>query len=234
MNARVFENWQDQNRQWFPMPRKERRLAPVQLVSGKDRQPSDRNLRTSAHRKAKRGDYIGAIALLTQLITRHPNHAVDYNNRGLIYFQSGQQEKALSDYNKALQLNPDLDSAYNNRANYYASRGQLAEALTDYEMAIDLNPGNTRTWINQAITFRELGLYDLAIENLDMALMLGGLEENIYAERGRTYHLRGDWNCAIADYQRALIAMTESGFVGGRLGRNVESWMHELLEPLSV
>ncbi|GAB4207714.1 MAG: hypothetical protein Fur006_65860 [Coleofasciculaceae cyanobacterium] len=234
MNARVFVNWQDQNRQWFPMPRKERRLAPVQLVSGKDRQPSDRNLRTSAHRKAKQGDYIGAIALLTQLITRHPNHAVDYNNRGLIYFQSGQREKALADYNRALQLNPDLDSAYNNRANYYASRGQLAEALTDYEMAIDLNPGNTRTWINQAITFRELGLYDLALENLDMALMLGGLEEHIYAERGRTYHLRGDWNCALADYQRALVAMTESGFVGGRLGRNIESWMNELLEPLTV
>lgn len=233
MNARVFVNWQDQNRQWFPMPRKERRLAPVQQVSGKDRQPSDRSLRASAHRKAKQGDYIGAIALLTQLITRHPSHAVDYNNRGLIYFQSGQQEKALADYNKALQLNPELDNAYNNRANYYASRGQLAEALTDYEIALDLNPGNTRTWINQAITFRDLGLYDLALENLDMALMLGGLEENIYAERGRTYHLRGDWNCALADYQRALSAMKQSG-LAGRLRRNVESWMNELLKPLSV
>ena len=213
------------------MPHKERRLAPVQLISGKSRQPSDQSLRASAHRRAKQGDFIGAIALLTQLITRHPKHAVDYNNRGLIYFQSGQGEKALADYNKALQLNPELDSAYNNRANYYASSGKLAEALTDYEMALDLNPGNTRTWINQAITFRELGLCDLALENLDMALMLGGLEENIYSERGRTYHLRGDWNCAIADYQRALDAMIQS-CSAGRLRRNVETWMSELLKPL--
>jgi tetratricopeptide (TPR) repeat protein len=233
MNAHAFVNQEDQNRQWFPMPRQERRLASVQRISGKGCQPSDQSLRASAHHKAKRGDYMGAIALLTQLITRHPKHAIDYNNRGLIYFQSGQGEKALADYNKALQLNPELDNAYNNRANYYASNGKLAEALTDYETALDLNPGNTRTWINQAITFRELGLYDLALENLDMALMLGGLEENIYSERGRTYHLRGDWNCAIADYQRALSKMTASGLVG-RLYRNVESWMNELLKPLSA
>lgn len=233
MNAHAFVNQEDQNRQWFPMPRQERRLVSVQRISGKGCQQSDQSLRASAHRKAKRGDYMGAIALLTQLITRHPKHAIDYNNRGLIYSQSGQGEKALADYNKALQLNPELDNAYNNRANYYASNGKLAEALTDYETALDLNPGNTRTWINQAITFRELGLYDLALENLDMALMLGGLEENIYAERGRTYHLRGDWNCAIADYQRALSKMTASGLVG-RLYRNVESWMNELLKPLTA
>jgi tetratricopeptide (TPR) repeat protein len=233
MNAHAFVNQEDQNRQWFPMPRQERRLVSVQRISGKGCQQSDQSLRASAHRKAKRGDYMGAIALLTQLITRHPKHAIDYNNRGLIYSQSGQGEKALADYNKALELNPELDNAYNNRANYYASNGKLAEALTDYETALDLNPGNTRTWINQAITFRELGLYDLALENLDMALMLGGLEENIYSERGRTYHLRGDWNCAIADYQRALSKMTASGLVG-RLYRNVESWMNELLKPLSA
>lgn len=233
MNARAFVNWQDQNRQWFPMPRKERHFTTIQLVAGKDHKPSDQSLRTSAHRKAKQGDYLGALALLTQLITRHPNRAADYNNRGLIYFQSGQGEKALADYNKALQLNPELDSAYNNRANFYASRGDLAQALTDYETALDLNPGNTRTWINQAITFRELGLYDLALENLDMALMLGGLEENIYAERGRTYHVRGDWNCAIADYQRALNAMKPAGSTS-RLRRNIETWMNELLKPMTA
>jgi tetratricopeptide (TPR) repeat protein len=132
-----------------------------------------------------------------------------------------------------LHLNPELDSAYNNRANYYVSVGQLAEALTDYEKALDLNPANIRTWINQAITFRELGLYDLAIENLDTALILGSLENHIYAERGRTYHLRGDWNCAIADYQRALNLLPHSG-ASGRLRRKVETWMSHLLKPLSA
>jgi tetratricopeptide (TPR) repeat protein len=235
MNAHSFVNRQDLNRQWLPMPRKnQKRLVPVKLVPGRASKQSERSLRASANYKAKQGDYKSAIALLTQLISRNPADAISYNNRGLVYFQTGQREKALADYNRALQLNPELDSAYNNRANYYASSGKLAEALTDYEQALDLNPANIRTWINQAITFRELGLYDLALENLDMALILGCLEGHIYAERGRTYHLRGDWNCAIADYQRALQELPPSGTTANRLRHKVENWMSHLLKPLSA
>lgn len=234
MNAHSFVNQQDPNRHWLPMPRKNKRhLAPVKLVPERGSKQSEYSLRALANRKAKQGDYTGAIALLTQLISRNPADAVSYNNRGLIYFQTGQREKAIADYNRALQLNPELDSAYNNRANYYASSGRLAEALTDYEQALDLNPGNIRTWINQGITFRELGLYDLALENLDMALILGCLEGHIYAERGRTYHLRGDWNCAIADYQRALQELSPSG-TSSRLRHKVEAWIGELLKPMSA
>lgn len=232
MNAPTFLNRQNQNRQWFPMSRKNHRhLAPVNLVPRKSHIHSVKSLRTLANSKVKQGDYSSAIALLTQLINLNPTSASDYNNRGLLYFQSGQPYKALFDYNQALRIDPTLDSAYNNRANYYASVGQLAEALTDYEQAIDINPGNIRTWINQAITFRDLGLYDLALENLDMALMLGCLEDHVYAQRGRTYHLRGDWNCAISDYQKALKCLPKSAS-SDSLGEKVENWINDLLQPL--
>jgi tetratricopeptide (TPR) repeat protein len=234
MNANSFVYNKNQNRQWLPMPRKNQKsLAPVRLVSRKSQKQSEEGLRTGANSKAKQGDYPGAIALFNQLIELNPSSAVDYNNRGLMYLRNGQRELALADYNKALELNPEMDSAYNNRANYYISVGQIAEALEDYEQAIDLNPTNIRTWINQAITFRELGLFDLALENLDMALILGGLEDHIYAERGRTYHLRGDWNCAISDYQRAFSQLSQTG-AAGRLRRQVEKWMGQLLNPLSA
>lgn len=234
MSADTFVNRKDLNRQWSPMPRKtQKRLPPVKLTPRTGQKQSAQSIRTLAHSNAKQGNYQEAIALLTQLIRRNPINAADYNNRGLIYFQSGQREKALADYNRALALDPELDSAYNNRGSYYAALGYMAEALTDYETALDLNPGNVRTWINQAITFRELGLHDLALENLDMALILGGLEEHIYAERGRSYHLRGDWNCAVGDYQRALRELSLSGS-SSRLRRKVKSWMDELLKPLSA
>jgi len=67
-------------------------------------------IRSSAWAKAQQGDYISAIALLNQLIDRHPHNAINYNNRGLVYFQS-QLNQALADYNTAIQLNPHLASA---------------------------------------------------------------------------------------------------------------------------
>jgi tetratricopeptide (TPR) repeat protein len=197
---------------------------------------SDNYIRSCALTKAREGDYSEAIALLSQLIHRYPDNAIDFNNRGLMYFESGEADKALSDYNTALKINPNLASAYNNRANYYAACGQLAVAIADYDQALDLNPSHVRAWINRGITLRDLGRYEQAIDNFDIGLLLGQLEGHIYAERGRTYHLRGDWNCAIADYQRALTLLpmqaVKSGDPGWRLRFQVENWLEELLVSL--
>jgi tetratricopeptide (TPR) repeat protein len=193
-------------------------------------------VRSSAWAKAQQGDYTSAIALLNQLIDRHPYNAINYNNRGLVYFQSSQLNQALADYNTAIQLNPHLASAYNNRANYYAACGRLTAALTDYDKALDLNPNYVRAWINQGITLRDLGQYDQAIENFDIAGMLGPLKGHIYAERGRAYHLWGEWNCAICDYRRALtqlpLKVALSSDSASRLRLQVETWLNHLLSPL--
>ncbi|MDJ0800230.1 MAG: tetratricopeptide repeat protein [Calothrix sp. MO_167.B12] len=194
---------------------------------------ADKELRACALKLAQKGNYNDAIALLSQLINRHPQNAVDYNNRGLIYFQSGDRQKAVCDYNTALELNPKLASAYNNRANYYAACGELATAIADYDRALDLNPSYVRGWINRAITLRELGKYAEAIENLEVALLFGQLESHILAQRGRTYHIWGDWNCAIADYQRTLMIINtnnkQNKYSTSSLRLQVESWLNKLM-----
>jgi tetratricopeptide (TPR) repeat protein len=189
---------------------------------------SDRQQRSDILDAADRADYDTAIALLSDLLHRYPDSAIDYNNRGLMYFQSDRTEAALADYNKALELDPRLDGAYNNRANCYAARGCLGEAIADYQIALDFNPGNLRAWINQGITYRDLGLYDLALENFDLVLVLGKrLKGRVYAERGRTYHLRGDWNSAIADYNRAREQLSNT-FSSRRCKKQIRLWLDEL------
>jgi len=187
-------------------------------------------LRGSVKAKASQQDYAAAIALLNQLIACYPDSAMDYNNRGLMYFYLGQFLQAIQDYNRAIAIDTKLDHAYNNRANCYAAQGNFYAALTDYEMALDLNPTNLRALINQGITFRELGLYDLAIDNFEIALILAHkFLGRIYAERGYTYHLRGDWNCAISDYHRALARLPSKD----RYRQKVKNWLQELLGPIS-
>jgi len=180
---------------------------------------------------ANQGDYRGAIALLDHLIAEYPNNAMDYNNRGLMYFRLGDYDQANRDYDQAIALDTRLDSAYNNRANCAVAQGKLGEAIADYQIALDFNPGNLHAWINQGITYRDLGLYDLAIENFDLVLVLGSrLKGRVYGERGRAYHLRGDWNLAIADYQRAINYLSSS-FSSRRYSKQVERWRDQLLNP---
>ncbi|WP_019506473.1 tetratricopeptide repeat protein [Pleurocapsa sp. PCC 7319] len=195
----------------------------------------EQQLRCRVKEKASQGDYVLAITLLDQLIALCPDNAADYNNRGLMYFRNNQIVEALCDLTQALEINPNLDSAYNNRANCHAALGDLAEAIADYDLALDLNPTNLRAWINQGITFRELKMYELAIENFDIALIIGnsGLLERIYLERGRAYHLRGDWNCAVADYQKAIkILAPLPKLANYRL--KAMTWLDELLCPLKI
>jgi tetratricopeptide (TPR) repeat protein len=193
----------------------------------------DALMRQQALKSAQQGETVEAIALFSELLERHPGSAIDYSNRGLVYFQNGQLNEAIADYSRAIELNPRLDSTYNNRANYYAAQGLYLEAVLDYDIALDLNPANSRAWINQGITFRELAMYDRALESFEMALCLGRLEGHIYAERGRAYHLRGDWNCAIADYQKAVAELPQPvepiQNSSVRLLCQVEGWMADLL-----
>ena len=166
---------------------------------------SDQGLRDYIREKAEQEDYRGAITLLNQLINRHPNSAIDYNNRGLMYCKQGDCLRAIEDFEQAIALNPYLDKAYNNRGNCYADLGNLVKALEDYEISLELNPYNQRAWINKGITLRELEWHDLALETFNFCLVIGKFfQGRIYGERGYTYYLRGDWNCATADYRRAL------------------------------
>ena len=193
---------------------------------------TEKQLKSCIKVKATQGDYAVAISLLDRLITLCPDSAINYNNRGLMHFRNNQIIEALCDLSFALEIDPCLDSAYNNRANCYAARGNFSEAIADYELALDLNPSNLRAWINQGITFRELELYELGLENFDIALVVGdALEGRIYAERGRTYFLRGDWNCAVADYRKALELLAEQTSEISYFCK-VQDWLDEVMSPL--
>ncbi len=192
----------------------------------------EHQLRSSIEESVAEGNYAVAIALINQLISLRPNSAMDYNNRGLMHFRNNQLAEALKDLTHALEIDPKLDSAYNNRANCYVAQGNLTAAISDYDAALDLNPANIRAWINQGITFRDMGSYDLAISNFDIALIIShSLQERVYGERGRAYHLRGDWNCAVADYKKALELLADKPELLS-YQHKVETWLTELLHPV--
>lgn len=224
-------------KRWQPKSRRpeERHRLPIR-ASRLSQLDNETTLRQYALKEAQQGNHATAIALFTQILSANPQSARDYNNRGLVYFQSGELDKAIADYNRALRIDDTLDSVYNNRANYYAAQGKFLEAILDYDAALDLNPANGRAWLNQGITLRELRMFERAVECFDFALRLGRLESHIYAERGRTYHVWGDWNCALADYQRAIdsLNLPTAAAVGTttRLRLQLEVWKDELLSPL--
>lgn len=205
-----------------------RRFRPDSWLSVED---ANLLLRKRAKREAKQGNYAAAIEILNQLTAYEPKHAENFVNRGLMHYNLKHYDQALADYDRAIDLDPDLDKAYSNRANLHAAQENWMDAIDDYDEAIDLNPLNIRARLNQAITLREMGGYTEALTCLDLAMFFHPQSATLYAERGRTYQLMGQWNCALADYRTAqqLIAtdtkdISDAMRVRGRVLR----WMHSL------
>jgi tetratricopeptide (TPR) repeat protein len=63
-----------------------------------------------------------------------------YNNRGIAYGEKGQYDQAISDFNKAIEINPRYNKAYNNRGIVYRLKGQYDQAISDFNKAIEINP----------------------------------------------------------------------------------------------
>ena len=57
----------------------------------------------------------------------------------------------MRDYNRAIELNPELAETYNNRGAAYGKKGELDKAIQNYNIAIALNPELADTYSNRGI-----------------------------------------------------------------------------------
>ncbi|KAL3695927.1 hypothetical protein R1sor_010003 [Riccia sorocarpa] len=65
-----------------------------------------------------------------------------YNALGFSYFSDGKIEKAIAQYEKAVQLQPGYVIAWNNLADAYENQKEYLKALKAYEQALQLDPKN--------------------------------------------------------------------------------------------
>jgi len=63
-----------------------------------------------------------------------------YNNRGIVYDDLKEYDKAMADYNKANEINPQYAMAYNNRGSVYYDLKEYDKAIKDYNKALGIDP----------------------------------------------------------------------------------------------
>jgi tetratricopeptide (TPR) repeat protein len=85
------------------------------------------------------GRYNDAISDYSSAISLTPT-ATLHSQRGAVFVKVREYDKAISDFDKAIDLNSALAIAHVGRGDAHAGRGEHSKALVDYERALVLDP----------------------------------------------------------------------------------------------
>jgi tetratricopeptide (TPR) repeat protein len=66
-------------------------------------------------------------------------------------------DRAIADFDKAIELNPRLAQAHNGRGLAYRDKNELDKAIADFSKAIELDPNSAEAYFNRAYAYHRKG-----------------------------------------------------------------------------
>jgi len=131
-----------------------------------------------------------------------------HQGRGIILSERGDDEKALAEFNFAINANGGaeyLQFSYLFRAGYWSARGELDRALADYNEAAKIDPTKSDPFLRRGNFWRyQKGDLDQALADYNQAIALVPKGNTGYANRAGIYIERGDYDRALADLNESL------------------------------
>ena len=83
-----------------------------------------------------------------------------------------QYEEALTAFDRAIELNPDVSDFYYSRGSVYADLHMSQQALADFNRSIQLDPNPAAIYNDRGTIFSELARYVEALTDFDQAINL--------------------------------------------------------------
>ena len=145
-----------------------------------------------------------ALADYTQALRLDPHNAVIYKERGDVYDNLGEFDKAIADFNQALKLNPNYAVVYRDLGTVYSNKGDYDRAISECTQAIRLEPNVGTYYVSRGNAYFNKKDFDRAIADCTQAIRLEPNKGDYYNYRGNAYSFKKDYDRAIADYTQAI------------------------------
>ncbi len=149
--------------------------------------------------------YQESIPILEKLAAGHPDQPVTGFLLGAAYERTGQRDKAVAEFRRVLQIEPDFHAALNYLGYTYAEAGvNLEEALTLVSRAVALEPDNGAYVDSLGWAYYRLGRTEQARSYLERAARLEPEDATLQEHLGDVYVALGQTERARQAYERAL------------------------------
>lgn len=127
-----------------------------------------------------------------------------YVQQGRLYMSKGQYDQAISEFNKALEINPKYVNAYLYRGIAYMQKGQHDQAISEFNSLLRLKPGLATAYRGLGGAYGHKGQYDQAISAFNKAIEINPKSFQAYNDRAVSYGRKGEYDQAISDFNKAL------------------------------
>jgi tetratricopeptide (TPR) repeat protein len=130
--------------------------------------------------------------------------ALVHYSRGLAYAARGDYERAIDDYDEALDLDPKNPDFFVARALAYSDRGRSRRALKDFGRALEADPNSVVAYNGRGNAYRRLHNPARAVKDFDSALRIDPKYAPAYNNRAWALYSWRRYDAALADADRAL------------------------------
>jgi len=127
--------------------------------------------------KGYKNDYKGALADANAAIAIDSTQDYFYADRGYIWIELKQYEKAFKDFNRSLKIAPN-QKAYANRGLAYSLINQHQKAIEDYTRSLKINPKDEEVLYYRGVSYKALGKRTEACADLKKSSEMGYSESN--------------------------------------------------------
>lgn len=157
------------------------------------------------------GGVTGNPRLAIQVCTRaiefgsldRPELAKAYYTRGSEYASQGNHDRAIADFNLAVELEPGFAQAFYNRALSWAHKGNADRAIADYDAALKLQPKDASAYLGRAVEWTVKGDYKRSVADYNEAIRIDPKSSSGYFGRARARFYAEDFMAAASDFYRA-------------------------------
>ena len=142
-----------------------------------------------------------------------PTPALDdaeaYYVRGTAYLDKDNYDRAIAEFDKAIQLEPDFADAYFMRGIAYLDKDNHDRAIVEFDKAIQLGLDYGEAYFVRGIAYFARDDYDRAIAEFDKAIQLEPDYGEVYLSRGIAYVEKDEYDLGIAEFDKAVELMPD-------------------------
>jgi tetratricopeptide (TPR) repeat protein len=147
--------------------------------------------------------YQEAVHQFDRALSLNPQFADAYLNRGLAERNLNRPDAALTDFEKALDLDPSLTLAHDELGNLYTARGDTQKALDQFTQSIGSKPTANGLY-QRGQLYEKLGQHQKAVDDYNKAIEELSDAPYIYFARSTARAALGDSAGSKADRAKGM------------------------------